>query len=95
MEITQDEILCPFCGKGIVKVLHKPPVLNELKKRSWGGNKKSYTSSKEVYEVLNDCPNCGKPKREIEKTLKHGKEPSNEEIIRRMKEAGLDPTKLK
>jgi hypothetical protein len=94
MEITYSEELCPFCGKGFVKVMHKPPILNELHKRSWEGNKKSYRMSKEVYEVLNDCPNCGKTKKEIEKALKEGKQPTNEEIIRRMKEAGL-PLKIK
>lgn len=33
--------------------------------------------------------------KEIEKALAKGKEPSNEEIVKRLREAGLDPTKLK
>lgn len=94
-EITQNEIGCPFCEKGIIKVLHRPPVLKEMRKSPWGGCKKSYKMSKEVYEVLNDCSNCGKSKKEIEKVLKEGKEPSHEEVIRRLKEVGLDPSKLK
>jgi len=41
--------------------------------------------------------NCGKKAKEIEKFLNRGpdhKEPSNEEVVRRLREAGLDPTKL-
>jgi endogenous inhibitor of DNA gyrase (YacG/DUF329 family) len=86
-------IECPFCGKSI-KALHKPALVREIKKSSWGGSKKSYKTDAEVFEVTEDCPNCGKTKKEIEKALKHGKEPSNEEIIKRMKEAGL-PLKIK
>lgn len=33
--------------------------------------------------------------KEIEKRLKEGKEPSNEEVLKRLREAGLDPSKLK
>ena len=47
-------------------------------------------------EVLTqNCSNCGKTKKDIEKALKHGKELSKEEIIKRLREAGLDPTKLR
>jgi len=46
--------------------------------------------TREKYELLSEkCANCGKSKKEIEKVLKEGKQPSNEEIVRRMKEAGL------
>jgi hypothetical protein len=92
MEIMQNEILCPFCEKGLIKVLHKPPVLNELHKRSWGGNKKSYKISKEVYEVLNDkCPNCGKSRKEIEKKCKDPLEENWElgTIIKKCGEEGI------
>jgi len=94
-EMTQNEIECPFCEKGTIKVLHRPPVLKEMRKSPWGGCKKSYKMSKEIYEILNDCPNCGKSKKEIEKRLKHGKEPSREDVIKRLREAGIDPTKLR
>jgi len=50
----------------------------------------------EKYEILIEkCPNCGKSKKEIEKALKHGKELPNEEVLKRLREAGLDPSKLK
>jgi hypothetical protein len=44
--------------------------------------------------LLDKCPSCGKTKKEIEKALKEGKQLSNEEIIKRMKEAGL-PLRIK
>jgi endogenous inhibitor of DNA gyrase (YacG/DUF329 family) len=87
-------IECPFCGKAI-KAFHKPALVREVKKSSWGGSKKSYKTDAEVFEAIEDCPNCKKTKGEIEQALKHGKEPSHEEVIRRLKEAGLDPTKLR
>ena len=87
-------IECPFCGES-VKALHRSALVRERKKSSWGGSKKSYTRDEEFFEVTEDCPNCGKTKKEIEKALKEGKEPSREEVIRRLKEAGSDPTKLK
>jgi len=87
-------IECPFCGVS-VKAFHRPLLVREAKKAKWGGNKKSFTRDAEILEVTEDCPNCGKTKKEIEHALKHGKEPSHEEVIKRLKEAGLDPTKLK
>lgn len=93
-EIIQIEVSCPFCGKSI-RALHRPALVRERKKSSWGGSKKSYIRDQEIFEVVEDCPHCGKSKKEIEKALKEGKQPSNEEIIKRIKEAGLDPTKLK
>jgi len=87
-------IACPFCGNSI-KALHRPALIREKKKSSWGGSKKSFIRDEEIMEVMEDCSKCGKSKKEIEKALERGKEPSNEEVIKRLKEAGLDPTKLK
>ena len=58
-------------------------------------NKKAMNYYKdEKYEILSSkCPNCGKSKKEIEKALKQGKQPSREEVLKRMKEAGL-PTRF-
>ena len=60
-------------------------------------NKKAMTYFKdENYKIISDkCPNCGKSKKEIEHALKYGKEPSREEVIKRLREAELDPSKLK
>lgn len=91
----QKTIKCPFCEKGDIFTIHTPRMMITTYGRA-ASNKKAMNYFKdEKYSVISDkCPNCGKSKKEIEEALKHGKEPSNEEIIRRMKEAGL-PLKIK
>jgi hypothetical protein len=89
------QINCPFCDTPI-KAIHKPHLIREIKRTSWGGNKPSFARDKEVIIIMVDtCPKCGKTKKEIEKSLEKGKELSNEEVLRRLKEAGLDPRRLK
>jgi len=90
-----EEIECPFC-KAKIKVLYKPSMLRFHVSRVSAKTARVPYRTEEKREILVDkCPNCGKSKKEIEKRLKEGKQPTNEEIIRRMKEAGLDPQKLK
>jgi hypothetical protein len=88
------KINCPFCDTPL-KAVHRPALKRELKKTTWGGNKPAITRDAEILIVMGDCPKCGKSKKEIELALKQGKEPSNEEVVRRLREAGLDPSKLK
>ena len=88
------KINCPFCDTSI-KALYKPALKRELKKTTWGGNKPTITTDKEILIVIEDCPNCKKTKNEIQKALKEGKELPNEEVLKRLREAGLDPSKLK
>jgi hypothetical protein len=87
---------CPFCKQRTIKIMHRPESYTTQTTRA-GSNRKTIpnlTPAKD--EVLSDkCSNCGKSKKEIEKALKEGKQPSNEEIIKRMKEAGLNPSRLK
>ena len=87
-------INCPFCEKPI-RAFYKPSILREMKKSSWGGSKSSFKRDEERLILPEKCPNCGKSGKEIEKILKEGKQLSHDEIIKRMKEAGLDPSKLK
>lgn len=94
MEISKIEVDCPFCGKA-VKALHRPSLIREKKKASWGGCKKSFVRDEEVLEIVEDCANCGKSKKDIENALKQGKELPNDEVLKRLREAGLDPSKLK
>ena len=76
--------------------MHKEETFSAIRTRIRSGRSTKYVKSPERYEVLVEkCPNCGKSKKEIEEALKTGKEPSNEEVVRRLREAGLDPTKLK
>jgi len=93
-EVLTEE--CPFCGKNVIKVLHKEQTFSIQKTRCRAGRSNENIRSPEKYEILSDkCPSCGRSRKEIEKILKEGKPPSTSEIIRRMKEAGIDPTKLK
>ncbi len=91
-----EEIECPFCNKGKIKVLYKPSMIRFTASSSASvGTKRKAFRTQEKYEVLvNKCPNCGKTKKEIEKRLKEGKPIPHKELIRRIKEAGL-PLKIK
>lgn len=90
-----EEIECPFC-KAKIKVLFKPSMLQFKVSRIAAGTKRTPYKTEEKYEILVEkCPRCGKSKKEIEKTLKHGKELNNDEVLKRLREAGLDPSKLK
>jgi endogenous inhibitor of DNA gyrase (YacG/DUF329 family) len=87
---------CPFCEKKVIRILYREGIYN-AKRIMVGSNRNTVpvlTHSKD--EILVDkCPNCGKTKKEIESALKHGKELSTDEIVKRLREAGLDPSKLK
>ncbi len=89
-------IKCPFCDKGDILTLYTPRTMTM---------RKSSCSAKTAYspffkdpktEVVSEkCPNCNKTKKEIEDCLKHGKQLTNDEVRKRLLEAGLDPSRLK
>jgi endogenous inhibitor of DNA gyrase (YacG/DUF329 family) len=87
---------CPFCKKMTIQILHSPEVYSTQTIRV-GSNRKTIpnlTPAKD--QVLNEkCPNCGKSKKEIEDALKHGVPLSNDDVLKRLREAGIDPSKLK
>jgi hypothetical protein len=86
---------CPFC-KANIKTLYKPSVIQFSISRISAKTSRVPYRTREKYEILVDkCPNCGKSKKEIEKALKEGKEVPREEVLKRLREAGLDPSKLK
>ena len=95
--IDNRKIKCPFCEKENINVTYIPPMKRETR-QSFG---RSHTKSvlihiKEKYTVSEDCPHCGASKQKIEKVLNTGedyKKPSREDVIKRLKEAGL-PTKI-
>jgi len=87
---------CPFCKQKTINVMHKEGSFSAERTRCRAGRSTKYVKHPEKYDILVDkCPNCGKSKREIENALKHGKEPSREEVLKRLREAGLDPSRLK
>jgi len=96
--MLEQELLmdCPFCEKAKIKVRHKPSVISTKRTvTATMGSRYTYHQSKEVYEVLEDCPNCGKTKEEIKKRLIEGKPMDREAVLKRMREMGLDPAKIR
>lgn len=57
---------CPFCDQGKVEVLVFPTVYGE--RRSFAGVVK--TKCTERFNVLEDCPECGKLAKEIERKFR-------------------------
>ena len=93
-EILTEE--CPFCKQKNIKVIHREETFSAKVTRINAGRSTKMIKNPESYEVISDkCPNCGKSRIELEKALKKGKELTNEEVLKRLIEAGLDPTKLK
>lgn len=90
-------IKCPFCDKGDIKAIFYPETKTENLSTTVGGRRfKSFSLTKERYEVKNSCPVCGASAKRIEKALNSGqdyKRPSREKILERMRKAGL-PTKF-
>lgn len=92
----QKTIKCPFCEQGDIITIYIPRMMVTTYGRASSNKKAMNFFKNEKYEILSEkCPNCGKSKKEIERALIEGIPLSNKEIIRRMKEAGLDPSKLK
>jgi len=91
----QIELECPFCNKGRVKVFHKEGYLQGRKSHIAAGNKVKFYKMPDIYDVLEDCPNCGKKAKEIQRAYETGitKEPSHKERLERLGKAGL-PTRI-
>ncbi len=87
---------CPFCEKAKVKVRHKPSIITAKRRitATMGATRELHTS-KEIYDVLEDCPNCHKTKEEIKKRLIEGKPMDREAVLKRMRDMGLDPAKVR
>ena len=87
--------MCPFCEKKCVEVLYTPPRVDRVATRGSGKNGTTLVRTAEKYEVLADCPNCGKPKKDIEKVLREGESRSvdHQAMMERLKKAGL-PTRV-
>jgi uncharacterized Zn finger protein len=67
-------IECPFCKKETVKAIYYPSILQVTRSRSAAaGTKAKFYRSKEKIEIISDCSNCGKSKKEIIKALQEKK----------------------
>ncbi len=83
---------CPFCNKEIT-VNHSPSVrYSKTEITATLGRRTKWFHTKEKYEVFEDCPNCNKPKKEVQKAL-NGEMPirpkSREEVKMQLEELGL------
>lgn len=90
-------VKCPFCDEGDIKTIFKPESKRDNITTTVGGRKfRSFSLTKERYEIENDCPHCGATREKIEKALNSGedyKKPSHNSVLERMRKAGL-PTKI-
>jgi len=96
MQIINEELGCPFCKKGKVAVTIIPEYYSYKTARAIHQIKRIPVYHPEKIEVNSPkCPACGKSRREIKESLTSGNEKigSNEERLKRMRDAGL-PTKI-
>lgn len=88
---------CPFCDKGDIEAVCQAARVEKRVSRGSGFNRMTPVHIDEKYIVTMDCPKCGRKASYIERVLNKGegkrKPPSNKEIPKRLKEAGL-PTKV-
>ena len=84
---------CPFCGKAKIRVFHKEGYLQAKTSRISAGAKTTYHRVPDTYQVLEDCPNCGKRRKEIERKLEGEEEIDHRKVLERMKRQGL-PTRI-
>jgi sarcosine oxidase delta subunit len=87
----EKELECPFCGKGKIKTFYKEGYRQAHTSRISGRQATRSFQRPETYEVLEDCPVCGKTKKEIQKAFETGKtkEMTHEERIEMLKKRGL------
>jgi rubredoxin len=89
----QIEFLCPFCKVGKIQIYHKEGYIQSHKSHIAAGDKFTSYRVGDKYEVLEDCPNCHKSKKEIEANLEGKSTLSHEERLKKLKERGL-PTSV-
>ena len=78
---------CPFCNKEGVREIYIPAMkkVTHLSDKS----SRSTTTTAEQVSILDDCPNCGKTKKEIELYYKKGVQRTHKERLERLKKRGL------
>lgn len=92
MITPQNETIdCPFCGKGKIETTKIPEYYTMSHARAFGKVKAIPQVHSERIQVNNNCPVCGKTKREIKEVLERGqtKVLSHEERIAMLKKRGL------
>lgn len=93
--LKQTEIWnCPFCGKNTIQIIYFPKSM-KTERGTWGGSKAKISMTNEKIIIQSGCSVCGKSKKEIDEYMNKRKEPSRQDVLKRLREAGLDPSKLK
>lgn len=67
--VEKTKITCPICGKNNVPALFYPSTIQIRSARGSGQSGKVTFRTKEKYEVLGNCPDCGQKKKTIQKVL--------------------------
>lgn len=91
MNTINETIDCPFCGKGKIDTTKIPEYYTTKYARAFGKVKSIPLVHPERIEVHNNCPICGKTKKEIKEVLEKGQTRvlSHEERISMLKKRGL------
>ena len=67
---TKILIVCPFCEKKSIPTFYHPKMRQFVSCRGNGHTSTQPRYVEEKYEILSDCPECGKSKKEIKAALK-------------------------
>ncbi len=86
-------IQCPFCKKDGVKAFHMPSYITYKKEHISSGSKTKWFREQEKWEIISDCPSCGKTKKEIQNNLEGKSGMTHEERLKKLQERGL-PTRV-
>ena len=89
--MSKKEIECPFCSVGKIKTFYKEGYLQSQTTRIAGRKSTKSFHKSETYEIVDDCPNCGAKRKDIQAFFngKYKKKVSNEERIEMLKKRGL------
>ncbi|MBI4181344.1 MAG: hypothetical protein HY520_00040 [Candidatus Aenigmarchaeota archaeon] len=89
-----EDILCPMCGKGMVRVRFIPGYRSWNVSRIAAGAKRTPYYHEPKIRVEQACSACTATKAEIKEAVERGKQQSisHEEKVRRIQEAGLPTT---
>ena len=88
-----EEVECPFCKKGKVKVSFIAGYVSWNTSSISAGSKQTKYYHDPKIKVHGKCPNCRKSAKDIKEALEHGKQIPHKEKLKRAKESGL-PTMI-
>jgi len=66
-----EELICPFCDKGIIQAWHIPASVSiKLRRTASLPGSKSYQKNPDIWLIKSGCSACGKSQEEVEKELR-------------------------